>query len=447
MVKQPAAKPPFRADHVGSLLRPPDLREARERSQKGEITAAELRAIEDRCIRAAAAMQESAGLHGITDGEFRRAMWHTDFLTGFDGIESTQSDYSVSFTGEGGRTASTSSMMVVSGKVRRTRPVMVDHFAHLRSITRETPKFCIPSPTYLHMRGGRRVVSEKAYPDMEEFWADIARAYREEIADLVAAGCTYLQLDDVSFATLCDERIRGQVRADGEDPDALPAKYADIVNSIIAGRPPSLAVTMHTCRGNFQSMWMASGGYDAVADAAFNRIDVDGFFLEYDTERAGGFEPLRFVPKGKRVVLGLVSSKLPALESKDELKRRIDAAAKVRSAGEPVPEPPMRLRQQPPRQPRHRGHPAAQARARRRDRRRSVGSGIGKSVDAMRRFSARVFDGPGHASYSSRTLHAVHWPIAQSAHASFQMSSQVRSATRCFTVNPFSPRSARGFCS
>ncbi|HEX9461190.1 MAG TPA: 5-methyltetrahydropteroyltriglutamate--homocysteine S-methyltransferase [Alphaproteobacteria bacterium] len=322
------SRPPFRADHVGSLLRPRELHDARAKAQKGEIGAAELREIEDRCIRGAVALQESVGLQAVTDGEFRRAFWHTDFLTGFDGIVASQSQYAVAFRGEGGETSETRSMMVVTDKVRRSRPIMVDHFSFLKSVTKRTPKLCIPAPTYLHMRGGRSVVNERAYSDMDEFWADITRGYREEINDLVAAGCTYLQIDDVSFACLCDADIRERVKGDGMDPDKLPAFYAGIINSLLAGRPASLAVTMHTCRGNHASMWMAAGGYDAVAEAVFGGTDVDAFFLEYDSERAGGFEPLRHMPRTKKVVLGLVSSKKPELESKDVLKRRIEAAAK-----------------------------------------------------------------------------------------------------------------------
>ena len=328
MIMVDASKKPFRGDQVGSLLRPPALHAARAQAEKGEIGAAELGALEDRCIRDVVALQEAAGLQGITDGELRRAFWHVDFLTGLDGITPTQSNYAVTFRGEHGETANTRSMLVVDGKIRRSRPIMVDHFAFLKSVTRRTAKLCIPAPTYLHMRGGRRVVSERVYPDIAEFWADITRAYREEIRDLAAAGCTYLQFDDVSVACLCDPDIRAQIRRDGEDPDALPLIYARVLNRLIAERPPSLSVTLHTCRGNFQSMWMASGGYDAVAEAIFGTVDVDGFFLEYDTERAGGFEPLRFVPKGKRVVLGLISTKTSELEAKDSLKRRIDAAAK-----------------------------------------------------------------------------------------------------------------------
>ncbi|HXM85916.1 MAG TPA: 5-methyltetrahydropteroyltriglutamate--homocysteine S-methyltransferase [Stellaceae bacterium] len=321
-------KPPFRADQVGSLLRPPAVHAARAKAVTGEMSRAELREVEDRAIAEAVDLQESVGLQGITDGEFRRAFWHVDFLTGFDGIVATQSNYAVSFKGEGGAQAETRSMLVVNGKVKRTRPIMGADFAFLRQTTKRTPKVCIPAPTYLHMRGGRKVVSAEAYPDMEQFWADIVAAYRAEIADLAKAGLTYLQLDDVSFATLCDEKVRAQVKRDGEDPDKLAAKYAAIISDLIAERPPGLGVTLHTCRGNFQSMWMAEGGYDAVAEALFAGADVDGFFLEYDSARAGGFEPLRFLPKGKKVVLGLVSTKLPEIESKDELKRRIDAAAK-----------------------------------------------------------------------------------------------------------------------
>ncbi len=323
-----SSRPPFRADHVGSLLRPAELKQARDDFKSKKISREKLREIEDRHIRKAVAMQEAAGLQAVTDGEFRRAFWHTDFLTGFDGIVATQGQYALKFHGEGGAEGETRSMMMVKDKVRRTRKIFVEHFSFVGKNTSRTAKLCIPAPTYLHMRGGRKVVDAKAYPDMDEFWADITRAYREEIRDLAAAGCSYLQIDDVSFACLCDESIRAQVRRDGEDPARLPSKYIQVINSLLEGHPASLGVTMHTCRGNHASMWMAAGGYDAVAEAVFSEALVDGFFLEYDTERAGGFEPLRFVPKGKRVVLGLVSTKTPVLESKDELKKRIEAASK-----------------------------------------------------------------------------------------------------------------------
>jgi len=318
---------PFRADQVGSLLRPPELKKARQDFKNGKITAPNLKAVEDREIRRAVALQEAAGLQGITDGEFRRAFWHVDFLTGFEGIVATQGQYALKFHGEGGAESETRSMMVVTGKVRRTKPVMVEHFKFLAANTKQTAKLCIPAPTYLHMRGGRKVVDATAYPDIDEFWTDITRAYQEEIADLAAAGCTYLQIDDVSFATLCDEGIRAQVRRDGEDPEKLPFLYSKIISSLLAEKPEGMGVTMHTCRGNHASMWMAEGGYDAVAEGIF-QTGVDGFFLEYDTSRAGGFEPLRFVPKGKKVVLGLVSTKTPQLEKKDVLKKRIEEASK-----------------------------------------------------------------------------------------------------------------------
>jgi 5-methyltetrahydropteroyltriglutamate--homocysteine methyltransferase len=219
-------------------------------------------------------------------------------------------------------------MLTVTSKVRRKKPVMVEPFKFLKSLTARTPKLCLPSPTWIHMRGGRKTVSQTAYPDIEEFWSDIVRAFHEEIADLAASGCTYLQLDEISFAFLCDATIRERMRADGLDPDAETRTYARVVNAIAAGAPPEMTVTVHTCRGNFQSMWMAEGGYDRVASIVFDQPDVDGYFLEYDSGRSGGFEPLRYTPKDKKVVLGLVSSKQPGLEAKDVLKRRIDEAAK-----------------------------------------------------------------------------------------------------------------------
>ncbi|HEX9396946.1 MAG TPA: 5-methyltetrahydropteroyltriglutamate--homocysteine S-methyltransferase [Burkholderiales bacterium] len=320
-------KPPFRADQVGSLLRPPELKQARADFKEKKLSAEQLKEIEDRSIQKAIKLQESAGMQAVTDGEFRRAFWHTDFLTGFDGIVATQGQYALKFHGEGGAQGETKSMMVVNGKVKRSRPIMVDHFKFVKENTRRTAKLCIPAPTYLHMRGGRKVVDAKAYPDIEEFWSDITRAYHEEIADLAKAGCTYLQIDDVSFAALCDENIRAQVKRDGEDPAKLPAKYVSVISSLLKNKPESMGVTMHTCRGNHASMWMAEGGYDPVAEAIFQTA-VDGFFLEYDTERAGGFAPLRFVPKGKKVVLGLVSSKNPKLENKDALKKRVEEASR-----------------------------------------------------------------------------------------------------------------------
>jgi 5-methyltetrahydropteroyltriglutamate--homocysteine methyltransferase len=322
------SKPPFRADHVGSLLRPKELSAARAAAKRGEIPAAELRSIEDQAVKAVVALQEGAGLKSITDGEFRRDAWHTDFLTGLDGVGMTGADYAISFRDDKGAEEKIGTMLSVTGKIRRIRPIMVDHFAFLHSVTKETAKFSIPSPTYLHMRAGKKIVSGGAYYDLDEFWSDVVAAYRAEIADLAAAGCKYLQLDDVSISFLCDPAIREQVRKDGEDPKALPGKYAEVINAIIADRPADLAVTVHTCRGNHHSLWMAKGGYEAVAEQVFSTLDADGLFLEFDTERAGGFEPLRYIPKDKRIVLGLISSKLPELEDSDDLKRKIDRAAK-----------------------------------------------------------------------------------------------------------------------
>jgi 5-methyltetrahydropteroyltriglutamate--homocysteine methyltransferase len=322
------AKPPFRADHVGSLLRPARLHVAREKAARSEISAAELAEIEDDCIRDAVALQEDAGLTGITDGEFRRGHYLVDFMTAFSGIVPTHTSYALSFKGEDGASGETRSMLTVNGKVKRTKPVMLESFKFLKSVTSRTLKVCIPSPTWVHMRGGRKTVSETVYPDIAEFWSDVVKAFRAEIVELADAGCTYLQLDEISFAYLCDPNIRERIRADGIDPDDVTRDYARVVNEIAAGAPDSMTVAVHTCRGNFQSMWMAEGGYDKVARIVFDQPDVDAYFMEYDTERAGGFEPLKYVPKNKRVVLGLVSSKKAELESKDALQRRIAEAAK-----------------------------------------------------------------------------------------------------------------------
>ena len=315
---------PFRADHVGSLLRPPELKEARERAKRGEIDRAQLRAVEDKCIRDVVALQESVGLQGITDGEFRRDWWHIDFLRGFDGVETVEgTTFGVKFQNSDEQPP----LMKVMRKIRRTKPSMLDHFKFLKSVTKRTPKFCMPSPAMLHARGDREAL-KKAYPDVKEFWADLTQAYREEIADLYQAGCRYLQIDDTTIAMMGDPKVQETFRKLGDDPKQDTAMYAEAVNAAIRDVPDDMTVAVHTCRGNFMSTWLASGSYDFVAETAFTRLDVDGFFLEYDTDRAGGFEPLRHVPKGKRVVLGLVTSKFAELEKKDDLKRRIDAAAK-----------------------------------------------------------------------------------------------------------------------
>jgi len=315
-------RPPFHADQVGSLLRPPELREARAKAKAGALAAAELRAVEDRAIAAAVRRQEAVGLQAITDGEFRRDFWHLDFLKQLDGIEL------VPVSGMTFKAEDVPPMASVAGKVACSRPIMVEHFRYLKSVTKRTPKFTIPSPGTAHMRGGRNAISRSVYPDLEEFWADIGTAYRKAIGHLYDAGCRYLQLDDVGFAYLCDAKVRDNFRKNGDDPATLAPVYARAINDALRERPADLAVTMHTCRGNFRSTWFAAGGYQDDVVAAMFTANVDGFFMEYDSERAGGFGPLRLLPQGKKVVLGLVTTKSGALESKDALKRRIDEAAR-----------------------------------------------------------------------------------------------------------------------
>ncbi|MGC2519878.1 MAG: 5-methyltetrahydropteroyltriglutamate--homocysteine S-methyltransferase [Burkholderiales bacterium] len=317
-----STKPPFRADHVGSLMRPPELREARAKAKAGGLSVADLRAVEDRSIREAVAKQEAIGLQGITDGEYRRDYWHLDFCRQLDGV-TLKPVVGLTFQAE-----DVPPMVTVSGKLACPRPIMTDHFAFLKSVVKKTPKLCIPAPATLHFRGGRNAISREAYPDLAEFWADAAAAWRVAIGHIGAAGCTYLQLDDVSFSYLCDEKVRENFRAHGDDPATLPRAYAEAINGALADRPAGMTVTMHTCRGNFRSTWMAAGAYqDEVIEAMFS-TDVDGYFMEYDSSRSGGFEPLRLLPQNKKVVLGLVTTKVGALETKDEIKRRIDEAAK-----------------------------------------------------------------------------------------------------------------------
>ncbi|HKI97230.1 MAG TPA: 5-methyltetrahydropteroyltriglutamate--homocysteine S-methyltransferase [bacterium] len=320
-------KPPFRADHVGSLLRPKALLAARAQYQKGQITAAQLREAEDAAIKHAVALQEQVGLEGVTDGEFRRTFFHVDFLEQLEGV-SVKGGLPVKFHSRTEEIEFSPPRLEVSGKVRHTHSIQGADFDFLTATTHRTPKVSIPSPTMLHFRGGRKAVDATAYPDMEDFFTDLARAYQEEIKDLAARGCTYLQLDDTNLAYLCDPTMRERTRQIGEDPDALPRLYARIINDAISTRPSGMTVCVHLCRGNFQSAWVAEGGYEPVAEVLFNEMDVDGYFLEYDDERSGDFQPLRFVPKGKRVVLGLVSSKTATLEPKDALKRRIEEASR-----------------------------------------------------------------------------------------------------------------------
>ncbi len=318
--------PPFRADHVGSLLRPRELAEARAARKAGTLSVDALRATEDRCIEAAIRRQEELGFRAATDGEYRRAFWHYDFVSGLDGVELYEPEQKIQF--KGGLPLPLSLRVV--GRIGWSKPVMVDDFRFVAShVKTAIPKMTIPSPSVVHFRGGRQAIDPKTYPDLDMFFADLGAAYCQAVAAFGAAGCRYLQLDEVNIAYLCDpEQIAG-LKARGEHVENLLSIYAGMLNRAIEGRPDGMTISMHLCRGNFRSHWVASGGYEPVAEALFNQINSDAYFMEYDTERAGGFEPLRFVPRGhKVVVLGLVTSKTGALETKDELKRRIDEAAK-----------------------------------------------------------------------------------------------------------------------
>ena len=305
-------KPPFRADHVGSLLRPAALKQARAQREKNEITAEQLKAIEDREIEAVIRKQEAAGLKSITDGEFRRAFWNYDFLGALPGVEAYLGERKIKFQGKQPKPM----MLRVTGKLGSlTGHPMIEHFKYVAEHTRQTPKMTIPSPSSLHFRYGRSAVPEAIYPDIAEFYRDLGESYRKAVAAFGVAGCRYLQLDEVNFTYLCDPKLRAQVSERGDDPEKLPHIYARIINAALSGAPPDMITAMHLCRGNFQSTFVASGGYEPVAEILFNEINIQAYFMEYDTDRAGGFEPLRFVPKGKTVVLGLVTSKSGTLES------------------------------------------------------------------------------------------------------------------------------------
>jgi 5-methyltetrahydropteroyltriglutamate--homocysteine methyltransferase len=324
-------RPPFRADQVGSLLRPPELLRAREDHQAGRLSAEELRRVEDRAISDAARMQQEVGLIGVTDGEFRRGSWHMDFLYQIGGVAKTDRVLRIQFRNEAGPVEAALGAFQIGGKLTFNKTIFAEDFAYLKSVapTGTVAKLTIPSPSMLHYRGGRAVIDQAAYPDIDAFWHDLAEVYRREIAGLAALGCTYLQLDDTSLAYLNDPAQRAYVNSIGGDGEHQHLINIRLINQALADKPVGMTVCTHMCRGNFRSSWVAEGGYDHVAEALFGELAVDGFFLEYDDARSGGFEPLRFVPKGnKRVVLGLVTSKRPVLESKDELKRRIDEAAK-----------------------------------------------------------------------------------------------------------------------
>jgi 5-methyltetrahydropteroyltriglutamate--homocysteine methyltransferase len=315
----------FHADHVGSLLRPAELLRARSEARQGNINFS-LRAIEDKCIREVVALQESIGFKIVTDGEFRRDWWHIDFLHGFDGVElSTSGD--VYRNAKFKNTDEQPPTMMIEGKIRRSEPSMLDHFRFLKSVAKHTPRFTMPSPAMLHGRADRASL-KKAYPDLDEFWADLTAAYRSEIRDLYNEGCRYLQIDDTTIAMMSDPAVQERFRQMGDDPKTTTRMYADAVNAALRDAPEDLTVGIHTCRGNFKSTFLATGSYDFVADTVFSKLNVDTYFLEYDSERCGSFEPLRLMPRNKKVVIGLVSSKFPAMESRDELKRKIDEVAR-----------------------------------------------------------------------------------------------------------------------
>ena len=320
------SNPPFRADHVGSLLRTKEVRENRLRWKQGEISAAELRQIEDAAIAETVKKVESLGMESITDGEFRRDYFHLDFLKELSGVSVTggiEANPNAKAAEDGFKPPQLS----VTGKLRHEKNIQVDDFKFLKSVVTKTPKVCIPSPTMVHFRGGRKSIDIESYPDMDLFFHDLSECYRQEIQALYDTGCRYIQLDDTNLAYLCDAKMREATRQRGDDPDDLPRTYAALINSVIDGRPDDLVVCIHLCRGNYRSVWFAEGGYEPVAEVLFNNIHVDGYFLEYDDQRSGDFAPLRFVPEGKVVVLGVISSKSPVLESVVDLRKRIDEAA------------------------------------------------------------------------------------------------------------------------
>jgi 5-methyltetrahydropteroyltriglutamate--homocysteine methyltransferase len=325
----PRTTPPFRADHVGSLLRPPELLQAREGFKEGRIDADERRGIEDEAIRDVVRKQEEVGLQSATDGEFRRASWHMDFIYQLGGINHAQEHISVQFRNAAGTVEFTPAALHVEDRVALREPIFADDFEFVQECaTTATPKLTIPSPSMVHYRGGRAAVNEDVYPDMDEFWSDLTTAYADEVKALGDLGCTYLQFDDTSLAYLNDPKQRAHIAEIGGDGEHQHETYIRHINEALEGRPEGMTVTTHMCRGNFRSSWVAEGGYDFVAEALFNDLDVDGFFMEWDDARSGGFEPLRFVPKGKYVVLGLVTTKSGGLESREDLERRIEEASR-----------------------------------------------------------------------------------------------------------------------
>jgi 5-methyltetrahydropteroyltriglutamate--homocysteine methyltransferase len=321
--------PPFRADHVGSLLRPQRLLQAREDHAAGKIDDDELRGIEDEAIREVVRMQEDVGLKSATDGEFRRASWHMDFIYQLGGVKTVEGNITVKFRNEEGGVEFTPAALRVDDRITLQEPIFADAFRFLRdTVTTAVPKLTIPSPSMIHYRGGRASIDESIYPDMDAYWDDLTAAYAQQVQAVAELGCTYLQFDDTSLAYLNDPEQREHIRRMGGDAEHQHEAYIRNINKAIADRPEGMAITTHMCRGNFRSSWVAEGGYDFVAEALFGELDVDGFFMEWDDARSGGFEPLRYVPPGKTVVLGLVTTKRGALEDPDQLKRRIEEAAR-----------------------------------------------------------------------------------------------------------------------
>jgi len=322
-------KGPFRADHVGSLLRPAKLQRARIQRMRKNITAEKLREIEDEAVREVVKLQEDAGLQGITDGEQRRDYWHLDFLTQIGGVVFEEGHNPLKWHREDGVELEWVPPEVkIEARLSRPHPIQLADFEFLKSVTSRTAKVCIPSPSMMIVQGGEKVIDRNVYPDPDQFFTDLSRVYAEEIADLAKAGCKYLQLDDTFLAFLCDEKIGEAMGRSNEDTKKMARISARLINDAIRSRPDDMAVCIHLCRGNYQSSWLSQGGYEPIAEILLGEIGVDGFFLEYDDERSGGFEPLRFLSDGKKIVLGLVTSKYPKLEAKDMLKRRIDEAAK-----------------------------------------------------------------------------------------------------------------------
>ena len=318
-------KAPFRADQVGSFLRSEPLKEARAKREKGQIGVADLKKVEDAEIEKLIKKQEEIGMQLVTDGEYRRAWWHFDFLEGLDGVEGYEAEHGIQFAGVETKARG----VKVTGKVGFSDHPFLEHFKFVKDHTKVTPKMTIPSPSVLHFRGGRKGISKTVYPELDAFFNDLAKAYKDAVAGFYKAGCRYLQFDDTVWAYLCSQKELDLAKQRGDDPTGLQQTYAKVINEAIKDRPSDMVITTHVCRGNFRSTWISEGGYEPVAETLFGKVNYDGYFLEYDTERAGGFEPLRFVPKGnKQIVLGLVTSKSGTLEKKDDVKKRIDEAAK-----------------------------------------------------------------------------------------------------------------------